>query len=54
MVFIASIEEDMGRITCGNAILSGTMHCIDIKSGRKKRNKSQRLRSRSRRDMCST
>lgn len=25
IVFIASHEEDMGRITCGNAILSGTM-----------------------------
>lgn len=25
LVFIASVEEDMGRITCGNAILSGTM-----------------------------
>lgn len=25
LVFIASHEEDMGRITCGNAILSGTM-----------------------------
>lgn len=24
LVFIASVEEDMGRITCGNAILSGT------------------------------
>ena len=24
LVFIASIEEDLGRITCGNAILSGT------------------------------
>jgi 23S rRNA (adenine2503-C2)-methyltransferase len=24
LVFIASYEEDMGRITCGNAILSGT------------------------------
>jgi 23S rRNA (adenine2503-C2)-methyltransferase len=24
LVFIASKEEDMGRITCGNAILSGT------------------------------
>jgi 23S rRNA (adenine2503-C2)-methyltransferase len=24
LVFIASLEEDMGRITCGNAILSGT------------------------------
>lgn len=25
LVFIASVEEDMGRITCGNAILSGSM-----------------------------
>lgn len=25
LVFIASAEEDLGRITCGNAILSGTM-----------------------------
>jgi 23S rRNA (adenine2503-C2)-methyltransferase len=25
LVFIASEDEDMGRITCGNAILSGTM-----------------------------
>lgn len=25
LVFIASREEDEGRITCGNAILSGTM-----------------------------
>jgi 23S rRNA (adenine2503-C2)-methyltransferase len=24
IVFIPSLEEDMGRITCGNAILSGT------------------------------
>jgi len=24
-VFIASTEEDLGRITCGNAILSGTL-----------------------------
>jgi 23S rRNA (adenine2503-C2)-methyltransferase len=24
LVFIASLEEDFGRITCGNAILSGT------------------------------
>ena len=24
LVFIASHEEDMGRITCGNAILSGS------------------------------
>lgn len=25
LVFIASEYEDLGRITCGNAILSGTM-----------------------------
>lgn len=25
LVFIASNDEDLGRITCGNAILSGTM-----------------------------
>lgn len=25
LVFIASVEEDLGRITCGNAILSGSM-----------------------------
>ena len=25
LVFIPSIDEDEGRITCGNAILSGTM-----------------------------
>lgn len=25
LVFIASEDEDLGRITCGNAILSGTM-----------------------------
>ena len=25
LVFIASVEEDLGRITCGNAILSGTL-----------------------------
>ena len=24
LVFVPSLEEDMGRITCGNAILSGT------------------------------
>ena len=24
-VFVPSLDEDMGRITCGNAILSGTM-----------------------------
>jgi 23S rRNA (adenine2503-C2)-methyltransferase len=25
IVFVASVEEDLGRITCGNAILSGTL-----------------------------
>jgi 23S rRNA (adenine2503-C2)-methyltransferase len=25
LVFIASVEEDLGRITCGNAILSGSL-----------------------------
>lgn len=25
LTFIASVEEDMGRVTCGNALLSGTM-----------------------------
>lgn len=29
IVFIASKEEDLGRITCGNAILSGTMPLCD-------------------------
>jgi len=29
LVFIASEEEDLGRITCGNAILSGTMPLCD-------------------------
>lgn len=29
LVFIASREEDLGRITCGNAILSGTKPLID-------------------------
>lgn len=32
LVFIASEEEDLGRITCGNAILSGSVpeveYCI--------------------------
>lgn len=31
LVFIASKEEDLGRITCGNAILSGTMPEVDYK-----------------------
>ena len=25
LVFVPSLEEDQGRITCGNAILSGSM-----------------------------
>lgn len=31
LVFIASDEEDLGRITCGNAILSGTMPLCEYK-----------------------
>jgi 23S rRNA (adenine2503-C2)-methyltransferase len=31
LVFIASLEEDLGRITCGNAILSGAMPLINYK-----------------------
>jgi len=31
LVFIASLEEDMGRITCGNAILSGTLPEVEYK-----------------------
>ena len=31
LVFIASQEEDLGRITCGNAILSGTMPLCEHK-----------------------
>ena len=31
LVFIASKEEDLGRITCGNAILSGTLPLVDFK-----------------------
>jgi len=31
LVFIASEEEDLGRITCGNAILSGTMPLCEHK-----------------------
>jgi 23S rRNA (adenine2503-C2)-methyltransferase len=31
LVFIASQEEDLGRITCGNAILSGTNPEVDYK-----------------------
>ena len=29
LTFIASAEEDLGRITCGNAILSGTLPLVD-------------------------
>lgn len=28
LVFIASTEEDLGRITCGNAIMSGTVPLV--------------------------
>ena len=31
LIFIPSIDEDLGRITCGNAILSGTMPETDYK-----------------------
>ena len=31
LVFIASEDEDLGRITCGNAILSGTLPLCDYK-----------------------
>ncbi len=31
LVFIASAEEDLGRITCGNALLSGTMPEVEYK-----------------------
>jgi 23S rRNA (adenine2503-C2)-methyltransferase len=31
IVFIPSIEEDLGRITCGNAILSGTLPNVEYK-----------------------
>jgi 23S rRNA (adenine2503-C2)-methyltransferase len=31
LVFIASAEEDLGRITCGNAILSGTEPMVPFK-----------------------
>jgi 23S rRNA (adenine2503-C2)-methyltransferase len=31
LVFIASAEEDLGRITCGNAILSGTEPLVPFK-----------------------
>jgi 23S rRNA (adenine2503-C2)-methyltransferase len=31
LVFIASVEEDLGRITCGNAILSGTLPGVEYK-----------------------
>ena len=29
LVFVPSYDEDLGRITCGNAILSGTTPDID-------------------------
>lgn len=29
IVFLPSVEEDLGRITCGNAILSGTLPDVD-------------------------
>jgi hypothetical protein len=31
LVFIASVEEDLGRITCGNAILAGSLPQVDYK-----------------------
>ena len=31
IVFVASEAEDLGRITCGNAILSGTLPAVDYK-----------------------
>ena len=31
LVFIASQEEDLGMITCGNAILSGNLPKIEYK-----------------------
>ena len=31
IVFVPSIEEDLGRITCGNAILSGTLPDVPYK-----------------------
>ena len=30
LTFIASVEEDLGRITCGNAILSGTTPLVEF------------------------
>lgn len=30
LVFVASPEEDLGRITCGNAILSGTLPLVEF------------------------
>lgn len=32
LVFVASTEEDLGRITCGNAILSGSIPLVSYKS----------------------
>jgi 23S rRNA (adenine2503-C2)-methyltransferase len=34
LTFIASAEEDLGRITCGNAILSGTLPLVDYREVR--------------------
>lgn len=31
IVFVASAEEDLGLITCGNAILSGSLPKVDYK-----------------------
>lgn len=31
IVFLPSVEEDLGRITCGNAILSGTLPEVEYK-----------------------
>ena len=31
LTFIASVEEDLGRITCGNAILSGSVPLVEYK-----------------------
>jgi 23S rRNA (adenine2503-C2)-methyltransferase len=33
LTFIASVEEDLGRITCGNAILSGTIPLVNYREG---------------------
>jgi 23S rRNA (adenine2503-C2)-methyltransferase len=34
LTFIASREEDLGRITCGNAILSGTVPLVPYTEAR--------------------